>query len=74
MRAASNEGSIPGTEAYFDRVLCKPDFAEKYPPAKRKRKQRVTKISISDKIQIVHKVIVDLELQQEVAKEFRVSK
>ncbi len=56
------------------KAICQPDFNDMVPPARRKRKQRSTCISTSDKIKIVHQVLVEHELQHEVAREFRISK
>ena len=56
------------------KAISQPDFKEMVPPARRKRKQRSTCIPIGDKIKIVHRVLVEHEMQHEVAREFRISK
>ena len=58
----------------IDKVIRRPDFIEMVPPGKRKKKQRSTCIPVSEKIKIVHQVLVEHELQHEVAQEFRISK
>ena len=73
-RRAGSLGATRDREALTVKAISRPDFNEMAPPAKRKRKQRSTYISVSDKIKIVHQVLVEHEMQHEVAQEFRISK
>ena len=48
-----------------------PDFKEVLPPGLRKPTQGHKRLSVPEKLAILHKVLVLFELQKDVAKEFR---
>ena len=49
------------------------DFKEPVAPGLRKKGKKAQSLTLNDKVQVAHKVIVEHHLQQEVAKEYRVS-
>ena len=51
----------------------KPDFKEPVAPGMRKRVKKKKHLSMSDKIQMVHRILVDFEKLDDVAREYRVS-
>ena len=53
--------------------LLKPDFNESVAIGERRFSRKRKPLSISDKISIVHKMMVQFEKQADVAKEYRVS-
>ena len=48
------------------------DFKERVPPGRRRRLKCRQKLTVAEKVEIVHKVLVGHEKQPEVAREFRV--
>ena len=54
-------------------MLSQPDFKEPVPIGMRRRSRRRAVLSVDEKINIVHKVLVEFEYQKDVAKEYRIS-
>ena len=50
-----------------------PDFKEHVPIGLRRKSRRRAVLSIDEKINIVHKVLIEFKYQQDVAKEYRIS-